>query len=295
MEDDRRAAGQPVARRPSTALAPAAEHDLRPHLPGVEPDRRLTDWGRSERLEGLFDRTLADFLFHLWFRCDVEGIENVPSVGGALLVSNQAGALPPGAAMVAKAIREEHARARALHIAVEDLLRSYPGMSMLLPKLGCVAAHPANLHRLLHDEGSLVLAFPEGRAAARKAFRDRYRLRPFGSGAFVASAVQAAAPIVPVCVVGAEEAAPVFARLRLVERLTGLSSLPLTPTFPHLGPFGLAAYLPAKFRIRFLEPVEVEADPDDRGALQTSAEAIRAGMQESLLEMVGARDSVWTG
>ncbi|HXD58285.1 MAG TPA: hypothetical protein VN606_10210, partial [Thermoleophilaceae bacterium] len=49
--------------------------DLRRHLPGVEPERRLTDWGRSERIEDLFDSTLANFFYRYWFRCEVEGIE----------------------------------------------------------------------------------------------------------------------------------------------------------------------------------------------------------------------------
>jgi hypothetical protein len=83
-------------------------------LPALEPERRITDWGRSERIEGLLDRTIYDFLYHLWFRCEVEGLENVPSEGGALLVSNHAGALPPDAAMIAKAIKEEHPRPRVL-------------------------------------------------------------------------------------------------------------------------------------------------------------------------------------
>ena len=52
--------------------------DLRDHLPAIEPERRVTDWGRSERVEGSLDRTLYDFLYHYWFRCEVEGIENVP-------------------------------------------------------------------------------------------------------------------------------------------------------------------------------------------------------------------------
>ena len=41
------------------------------------------------------DRTLIEFFYRLWFRCEVEGIENVPAEGGALLVSNHSGALPP--------------------------------------------------------------------------------------------------------------------------------------------------------------------------------------------------------
>ncbi len=78
------------------ALPPAAPSpDLRDHLPAIEPDRTVTDWGRSERIEQLLDKTLYSFLYHYWFRCEVEGIENVPATGGALIVANHAGALPP--------------------------------------------------------------------------------------------------------------------------------------------------------------------------------------------------------
>ena len=55
-----------------------ATRDLRPYLPGVEPERTITDWGRSERVEGLLDRTVYEFLYRLWFRVEVEGIEHVP-------------------------------------------------------------------------------------------------------------------------------------------------------------------------------------------------------------------------
>src|ERR671920_2435002 len=120
------------------------------YLPAIEPDRQVTDWGRSERVEGFFDRTLVDFYYHLWFRCEIEGIENVPSEGGALVVSNHSGALPPDAAMIAKAIKEEHPRNRQLYLTVEHFFKGYPGFSMLLPKIGAVPAHPANVHRLLH-------------------------------------------------------------------------------------------------------------------------------------------------
>ena len=32
--------------------------DLRRHLPAIEPERQVTDWGRSERVEGLLDATI---------------------------------------------------------------------------------------------------------------------------------------------------------------------------------------------------------------------------------------------
>jgi 1-acyl-sn-glycerol-3-phosphate acyltransferase len=276
-----------------TTAAIELREELRRHLPGLEPERRVSDWGRSERIEALVDRTLVDFLYHHWFRCDVEGIENVPATGGALLVANHSGALPLDAAMIAKAIREEHAHARPLNIAVERRYKSYPGFSMLLAKLGCVGAHPANLHRLLYDEESLVLVFPERREGTRKLYRERYRLRRFENVEPVAAAQRAGVPIVPVSVVGAEEAAPIFAHLGLPRRLGGLRPFPLTPTFPHLGPLAAAVYLPAKLRIRFLEPVRVDAAGDDPATIQTVSEDVRARIQETLFEIVGARDSVW--
>src|SRR5215217_7758821 len=264
-----------------TALVPAEQ--LKEHLPGVEPERRLNDWGRSERIEGLYDRTVIDFLYRYWFRAEVEGIENVPSTGGALLVSNHAGALPPDAAMITKAIKEEHAHPRPVNITVEHFFKGYPGFSMLVSKIGCVPAHPANVHRLLYDEEQLVLVFPEGRKATEKLYKDRYRLRRFGRGGFVEAAMRAQAPIVPVCVVGAEESAPVFAQVGLMKRLIGL--------------LGMLGYLPAKFKLRFLEPIHFEEEGmhEDKALVQTVAHDVHARIQEGLWDMLAKRRSVWFG
>ncbi len=271
---------------PTTALVPADE--LKKHLPGVEPDRQLNDWGRSERIEGLMDKTIVEFLYRYWFRAEVEGIENVPATGGALLVSNHGGALPPDAAMISKAIKEEHAHPRPVNITVEHFFKGYPGFSMLVSKIGCVPAHPANVHRLLYDEEQLVLVFPEGRKATEKLYKDRYRLRRFGRGGFVEAAMRAQAPIVPVCVVGAEESAPVFAQVGLMQRLTGLLYFPITPTFPHFGLLGMLGYLPAKFKLRFLEPIHFEEEGmhEDKALVQTVAHEVRARIQENLFEML---------
>jgi 1-acyl-sn-glycerol-3-phosphate acyltransferase len=287
----------PVERKPIETLPAERARDL---LPALEPDRRLDDWGRSERIEGLFDRYLVDFYYRYWFRAEIEAIEHVPAEGGALLVSNHSGALPPDAAMIGKAIREEHTAPRPLYVTVEHFFKGYPGFSMLLPKIGCVAAHPANVHRLLADEQQLVLVFPEGRKGTEKLYKDRYRLRRFGRGGFVEAAMRAEAKLVPVCVVGAEEAAPIFAHVDVMRRLTKLLYFPITPSFPWLGPLGMLGYLPAKFKIRFLEPIDtVElggADAVyDKALVQTVSQEIRARIQENLHDMVARRRSVWFG
>ena len=241
---------------------------------------------------------VLNFYYRYWFRVEVEGIENVPSDRGALLVSNHAGALPPDAAMIAKAIKEEHVRPRPLHLTVEHFFKGYPGLSMLVAKIGGVPAHPANVQRLLYDEEQLVLVFPEGRKGTEKLYKDRYRLRRFGRGGFVEAAMRARAPIVPVAVVGAEEAMPTFAQIGLLQRLTRLIYFPVTPLFPHFGLAGVA-YLPAKFRIRFLEPIPTDQwgdEPwDDKGLVQTVAEEVRSRIQEELYDMLAHRRSVWFG
>ena len=199
--------------------------------------------------------------------------------------------------MIAKAIKEEHTHPRPLNITVEHFFKGYPGFSMLIPKVGCVAAHPANVQRLLFDEQQLVLVFPEGRKGTEKLYKDRYKLRRFGRGGFVEAAMRARTPIVPVCVVGAEEAAPVFAQVKPLQRLTGLLYFPITPTFPHGGLLGMLGYLPAKFKIRFLEPIQFEEEGmhEDKALVQTVAHEVRARIQENLFEMVKTRKSVWFG
>ena len=135
---------------------------------------------------------------------------------------------------------------------------------MLLPKIGCVAAHPANVHRLLYDEEQLVLVFPEGRKGTEKLYKDRYRLRRFGRGGFVEAAMRARTPIVPVCVVGAEEAAPVFAQIGLLKRAHRAALLPDHADLPALRP-ARHARLPA----RQVQAALPRADPLRRAATRT--------------------------
>jgi 1-acyl-sn-glycerol-3-phosphate acyltransferase len=284
---------------PPEPTAPRAHlPDLRALLPATEEERSLDDWGRSERVFSLVEPAL-NFYYRYWFRVETEGIENVPSQGGALLVSNHSGALPPDAPMVMQAIRNEHPRPRPLYMLGEHWFKGYPGVGMLANKVGLVAAHRENAQRLLYDEGRLAIVFPEGQKGSRKVFWQRYRLRRFGRGGFVRTAIRARVPIVPLAVVGAEEAMPIFAHLRLLQRVSGLIYFPLNHAFPH---FGLAAglmYMPAKFKIRFLEPVDMAEYPpetaDDPAEVQMIAERIRTRIQLQLDEMLGERSSVWFG
>jgi 1-acyl-sn-glycerol-3-phosphate acyltransferase len=144
-----------------------------------------------------------------------------------------------------------------------------------------------------------VLVFPEGQKGTRKLFWQRYRLRRFGRGGFVKTALRAGVPIVPIAVIGAEEAMPIFAHVPLLQRLTGLIYFPINHAFPH---FGLAAgmmYLPAKFKIRFLEPISLDGygagDAEDLEFVQSVAEDVRERIQSQVDALISSRTSVWFG
>jgi 1-acyl-sn-glycerol-3-phosphate acyltransferase len=271
---------------------------LRELIPPPESGRELDDWGRSERTFALME-PLLNFYYRYWFRVEQEGVENVPAEGGALLVANHSGALPPDAPMIMQAVRNEHSAPRPLYMLGEHWFKGYPGVGMLTNKIGLVAAHPANAQRLLGDEGRLALVFPEGAKGSGKLFWQRYRLRRFGRGGFVRTALRAQVPIVPIAVVGAEEAMPIFAHVRLLQKLSGLIYFPVNHAFPH---FGLAAgmmYLPAKFKLRFLDPISLDRyspeDAEDLELVQSLSETVRGRIQRELDRLVASRTSVWFG
>ena len=272
--------------------------ELRELLPAPEQERALDDWGRSETLLKLADPVL-DFYYRYWFRVQHEGLDNVPSSGGALLVSNHSGALPPDAPMIMQAIRRDHPVPRPLYMLGEHWFKGYPFVGMMANKLGMVAAHQRNAQRLLRDEGRLAIVFPEGQKGSRKVLWQRYRLRRFGRGGFVRTAIRAGVPIVPIAVVGAEEAMPIFAHIRPAQRLTGLIYFPFNHAFPQFGPLAGLMYLPAKFKIHFLEPISMDRyrpdAVDDAALIQAVAEDVRARIQTELDDMLAERRSVWMG
>jgi 1-acyl-sn-glycerol-3-phosphate acyltransferase len=142
-----------------------------------------------------------------------------------------------------------------------------------------------------------VGVFPEGVKGTGKDFRDRYRLQRFGRGGFVEIALRTGAPIVPVAVVGSEEIYPKLGESKTLARLTGAPFVPITPTFPWLGPLG-AVPLPSKWRIEFCDPIDVSGyGPDaasDRALVFELSERVRDTIQEKLYENLVKRGSAFS-
>jgi hypothetical protein len=102
-----------------------------------------------------------------------------------------------------------------------------------------------------------------------------------------------------VALIGGEEAMPIFAHVPLLQRLTGLIYFPVNHAFPQFGLAAALMYLPAKFKIRFLEPVDLgrhdPEDAEDVALVQGLSEEIRGRIQAELDDLQAARRSVWFG
>jgi 1-acyl-sn-glycerol-3-phosphate acyltransferase len=137
-----------------------------------------------------------------------------------------------------------------------------------------------------------VMVFPEGVKGTGKPFSERYRLQRFGRGGFVEVALRTGSPIIPVAVVGSEEIYPKVADAPGLARAIGAPFVPITPTFPWLGPLGLVP-LPSKWRIEFCEPIDLsEHSPDaadDRGLVFDISERVRETIQAKVYENLVAR------
>jgi len=281
-----------------------AERRALVHLPQLsEPDTPahnprkgdVDEWGRSERVRERV-RRLYDPIYKRVFRVEWEGLEKIPD-GPALLVANHAAAIPSDAPVIMHGIEEE--LGRPVYGLADHFFRQLPVLGTLWSRAGGVVAHPDNAYRLLQEQRQLVLVFPEGTKGPGKTYDERYRLRRFGRGGFVEIAMRAGAPIVPIAVVGAEESMPTLTTIPALARLLGLPYAPVTANMLLFGPAGLFVYLPAKFKLRVLDPVTFDVPPDQprypRSRVMEEAESIRQTIQEELYDMLSRRQSIWRG
>lgn len=262
-------------------------------------DPRLSDvdeWGRSERTRALA-RALYEPVYSKWFRTEWEGLDKIPDAGGALLVANHAGAIPSDAPVIMHGIEKE--LGRPVYGLADYFFRTVPVVGTLWARAGGVSARPANAYRLLKEQHQLALVFPEGTKGPSKSYTDRYQLRRFGRGGFVEIAMRAGVPVIPIAVVGSEEAMPVVFRLPTLAKALGVPYFPVTANLLTMGPLGVVVPFPAKFKLRVLDPVHFDVPPDQdrysKSRIMEESERIRGHLQEAVYDMLRDRRSVWFG
>jgi 1-acyl-sn-glycerol-3-phosphate acyltransferase len=253
------------------------------------------EWGFDEGFaEAVFPA--FEFLYERWWRVECDGVRNVPAHGRGMIVANHAGSVFPfDATMMTTALMKEHPLPRWPRFMVLDWAFSLPFLSAFIRRCGGIPASPQNATRLL-ESNELVMAFPEGVKGTGKPFAERYRVQRFGRGGFVEVALRTQSPIIPVAVVGSEEIYPKLGESRTLARAVGAPFVPITPTFPWLGPLGLVP-LPSRWRIEFCEPIEVSDHgpeaADDRRVVFDLAEQVREAIQDKLYENLVKRGSAF--
>jgi len=137
-----------------------------------------------------------------WFQPTMEGAENIPSEGGALLVTNH-GNFGVDAPVLIGLVHQKSGR--ALRALGDRIVFAAPFVRDLLAQtMGAIEGEPEAAVRLLEDE-HLILVYPGGAREALCAPEDAYRLQWENSQGFIRTALRAQKPIIPVAGIGNEE------------------------------------------------------------------------------------------
>jgi 1-acyl-sn-glycerol-3-phosphate acyltransferase len=267
---------------------------LRRRLAGDYP---VDDFGFDAELTDTLLLPALRPLYQRWFRVETIGMHHVPTTGGALVVANHSGTVPLDCLMLAVALHDDHPEQRHLRMLGADLVFRMPVLGALARKQGSTLACNPDAERLLAD-GELVGVWPEGFKGIGKPFRDRYKLQRFGRGGFVSAALRTGAPIIPCSIVGAEETYPKIGDIKPLARLLGAPYVPVTPTFPLLGPLGLIP-LPSKWYIEFGEPIRTDslgaAAADDPMTVFNLNDQVRETIQHTLYRLLSQRRNPFLG
>jgi 1-acyl-sn-glycerol-3-phosphate acyltransferase len=250
----------------------------------IKPEELLTRLLGSDR-ETVLYKLLPHFFLELmnsYFRVQLEGEDNIPKRGGAIITPNHSGV----SGFDAMVLHHEITRAsgRYPRVLTHHLWFLTKTTSIPAHRLGFIEATTENGMKALKKK-QLVVLFPEGEYGNFKPSSKAYQLQEFKRG-FVRMALEAQVPIIPTLVLGAEESQVNLSRLKLTKYLKGVI-IPL--------PLNIIP-LPSKWKIIFMEPITLPYKKEaaqDRELVRELAQEIQEKMQERLNEELKKRDSVF--
>lgn len=248
-----------------------------------KPSQKIFNLKELDR-ETLTYRVLPHLLMEIlrkYFRLEIEGQENIPRRGSALIAPNHSGYSGFDALMLAHSVYREAKRIpRVLthHFWFLTKTTAIPAQ-----KMGFTEATYDNGVKLL-QKNNVVIIFPEGEKGNFKPTSRMYQLQDFKRG-FVRMAIQTQSPIIPSLVLGAEETHINLSQLKFTKYLKGVV-LPL--------PLNLIP-LPVRWKIKFLPPIYLPYKPSavrDRELVRDIAAEIQELMQDALTEEVQKRERI---
>lgn len=252
-------------------------------MPG---ERRLPRHNPKE-VNKRFFKPLRRLIKLNYFRFKVRGANHIPTEGDILFVANHSGWVAIDALFLMLAIYDTAGPEFLPYIIVHDMLTRIPITSQLLKDLGAIPA--SRLHygkEPLPPEINPLAIFPEGADGNSKPFWKAYHMQSWKPG-FVRLAIQRKAKVVPVVLVGGEEAVPVAATIDALKPLLG-SVMPLPLTL---------APLPSRWKVQFLEPIDFSGyDPaiiHDQERCLEIARKVHDLVQERLNKSAKRRPLTW--
>jgi 1-acyl-sn-glycerol-3-phosphate acyltransferase len=261
------------------------------HCPKPEP---YDDFGMDANYIAAYSRTLFRFLSDYYWRIEVAGIENIPTLGRAVLAGTHRGFMPWDGVMALDLIVKRIGRYP--RFLIHPGLVKFPFLANFMTKLGGMIACQENAKRVL-EKDELLGVFPEGIQGAFVKYTQAYQIHDFHRDAFVKMALRYRAPIIPFVTVGSAEIFPILAKVksRLWTKYSEWPEFPITPTFPLI-----PLPLPSKWHTRFLPAMHIENDyPPSAAAHASVVRAIscevRNRMQKAIDEMLHRRRSIFFG
>ena len=186
---------------------------------------------------------------------------------------------------------------RPVYGLADYFFRTIPVVGTLWARAGGVSARPANTYRLLRKRTSWPSSSRRGPRARRSRTPTATSCGASDSGGFVEIAIRAGVPVVPIAVVGSEEAMPVVFRLPSVAHALGVPYAPITANLLTMGPLGIVMPFPAKFKLRVLDPIsfDVPADRDRYSKSRIMDESEGGPTANAVYDMLRDRRSIWFG
>jgi 1-acyl-sn-glycerol-3-phosphate acyltransferase len=195
-------------------------------------------------------------LYRSYFRVRVFGIENVKE-HSYIVTSNHTGQIPLDAMLITIAFLLDVAPPRILRAMVERFMAQLPFIGDFAAQTGSILGDRANCSFLI-DHGESILVFPEGVRGISKNTPDFYKLKNFSEG-FYRIALQKKTPILPVCVIGAEEMFPFVFHSKRLAKILKVPAIPLSANlFPLPSPIDI--YIGQEISI----PAHLEAEASDK-------------------------------
>lgn len=237
---------------------------------------------------------------------ETHGWDRIPARNCLLIGVHSGGTLTMDAWTLVAAWLRHYGPERVLHGTAHDLLLTLPGLGDYFRAAGVVAASRGSVGAAL-AKGDDVIVWPGGEKDAMRSWRKRDTAVLGGRTGFVRQAIRSGVPIVPVATVGGHDTVFVLSEGKwladAVDKVTGLGlkkklrgvHLPIIAGFP----FPLAVEvlpvhlpLPAKIRIEFLDPIEVDHDPKrstDQEYVQRVYDEVHAAIQAGMKRLAAQR------